>query len=107
MISFIYTNLILLQDILGLVHKDSQGRQILTAGPQTISTSSTGRTGERRVIITTSGGSGEVKQVCTSILLLTHINIHITFDVSGPLNIVSERHLDLVISKNFQSKEQY
>ena len=48
---------------MGLVHKDSQGRQILTANPQAISSTSTGRSGERRVIITTSGGSGEVKQV--------------------------------------------
>ncbi|XP_035828327.1 BRCA2-interacting transcriptional repressor EMSY isoform X2 [Aplysia californica] len=50
------------KELMGLVHKDSQGRQILTASPQTIGTSSTGRAGERRVIITTSGGSGEVKQ---------------------------------------------
>ncbi|CAG5122833.1 unnamed protein product, partial [Candidula unifasciata] len=50
------------KELMGLVHKDSQGRHVLTASSPSITTTSTSRGGERRVIITTSGGGGEVKQ---------------------------------------------
>ncbi|BFZ06169.1 hypothetical protein BsWGS_09208 [Bradybaena similaris] len=50
------------KELMGLVHKDSQGRHVLSTSSPSITTTSTGRGGERRVIITTSGGGGEIKQ---------------------------------------------
>ncbi|KAK0049500.1 BRCA2-interacting transcriptional repressor EMSY isoform X2 [Biomphalaria pfeifferi] len=49
------------KELMGLVHKDAQGGHVITAAQSM--TGSTIRGGERRVIITTSSGSGEAKQV--------------------------------------------
>ncbi|XP_059177445.1 BRCA2-interacting transcriptional repressor EMSY-like isoform X2 [Physella acuta] len=56
------------KELMGLVHKDAQGRHVLTASTQSVTTASTGRGGERRVIITTSSSSGESKQQPISII---------------------------------------
>ncbi|KAH9514629.1 hypothetical protein Btru_023128 [Bulinus truncatus] len=49
------------KELMGLVHKDIQGGHMLTASQSAVA--GTVRGGERRVIITTSSGSGETKQV--------------------------------------------